>query len=76
MKGAKNILRKYQPIIYFETLPNMEATLGFPVFSEIKNFLKPFNYKFYSVNIKGNIKQVNKVGISLNSLAIPDNFNV
>ena len=76
LKGAKNILGKSQPIIYYETLPNMEATLGFPVFTEIKNFLKNLNYKFYSVDIYGNIKQVNKVGCSLNSLAVPTNFDI
>ena len=76
LKGAKNILEKYQPIIYFETLPNMEESLGFPVFTEIQNMLKCFNYKFYSVNSNGDIKNVDKVGVSLNSLASPKDLSI
>mgnify|MGYP006161668695 CR=1 FL=1 len=69
-------MAKSQPIIYYETLPNIEETLGSPVFTEIKDYLKNINYKFYSVDNEGNIKQVNKVGCSINSLAVPNDFNI
>jgi len=75
LKGAKTVLEKYQPIIYYETLPQIEKTLGFPVFTEIKNLLESLNYKFYSVDNQGNEKLVDKVGSSFYSLAIAEKLN-
>jgi len=71
IKGAKTILEKYRPILYFETLPNIEETRGFPVFTEIANILRNLNYDFYSTSITGELTRQNKVGVSVMTLAIP-----
>ncbi len=70
IKGAEAILEKYRPILYFETLPNIEETRGFPVFTEIANILKKLNYVFYSTSNSGELNRQDKVGVSVMTLAI------
>lgn len=77
LKGAEAVLTRCQPILYFETLPNLETALGFDVYREIADYLGRLNYNFFSVDSQGDIRLVDRVGVSLNTLAIPrENSNL
>jgi FkbM family methyltransferase len=71
--GASDSIRKYRPIIYYETLEPFRAFRGFDIYGEIYNRLHELGYEHYFVLAKGKLVKADSLDVlqSANTLAIP-----
>jgi FkbM family methyltransferase len=71
--GASDSIRKYRPIIYYETLEPFRAFRGFDIYGEIYNRLHELGYHHYFVLGKGKLVKADSLDVllSANTLAIP-----
>ncbi len=72
LEGMKQILSKYKPILYLETLISTEGALGFPVLKHIEEYLKSLDYKLYAFDAKG-FREVQYLYLPENTIAINKN---
>jgi len=73
LTGAREIIRLFRPILFFETLEIFNRHRGSIMFNQIEEYLSDLEYSFFAVDKKAGIKEVNKVGLTNSTLACPKN---
>lgn len=73
LKGAREVISLFKPNLFFETLGIFDRHRGSVIFNQIEEYLANLNYHLFSVNKKGEIRQINKIGVEDHTLACPIN---
>lgn len=69
--GAKNCLRQYRPVIFFESLMEFESYRGKPVLKHLSTYLRELGYEFFEISPKGKRTPVDYPYFSSSTLAVP-----
>ena len=72
IKGGMNTWKRFQPVLYYETIKDFEIKRKKPVFLFIENILADLGYRFYKVSAHGQTAETRYPELSVNTLAIPD----
>ena len=70
IQGAIKILKKYKPVIYFETLKPFIEIRGLDVFTEIKNLLYQLQFVLFDYSKDRGLRRVDLLDLPTNTLAI------
>ena len=71
MRGARELLRKFHPALYFETLPRYVNTTKGAAFAEIRNLLEgEFGYELYRLTDAGEPRPLQGNGHAGYTLAV------
>lgn len=71
LKGSLETLRKFRPIVLFETMEIFRQSRGFDIFLEMENLLKSLNYKLYDLTEAHSLVEVHSGTLPDNTLALP-----
>jgi FkbM family methyltransferase len=71
LSGARNLIRKFRPKIFFESLMDFETFRGVPIRKLTAELLAGLGYELYSVSSDGSLKAVAYPDFSANTLALP-----
>jgi FkbM family methyltransferase len=71
LKGGQESIKRFRPLVYFETLPETPIKRGFDVFQQIVDLVAPFGYQLNRVNLDGSIEPATVASLSHNSMLIP-----
>jgi len=71
-QGAKATLRKFRPILYFETFMSLVEIRWATIFQEIEQLLAEYHYTLYKVDADANLSETTSADLSQNTLALPN----
>lgn len=71
LRGAQGILRKFKPIVFFETFMDFEVYRNAPIRKDASDLLLELGYELYRVADDGELLKVSYPNFSHNTLALP-----
>lgn len=71
--GGSDVLAKFRPIVYYETLESFRINRGFDFYNQIFKILQGIDYRHFAIAGDAQIREINNLNhlISPNTLAIP-----
>jgi FkbM family methyltransferase len=73
LKGSQETLKKFRPIVLFETMELFRESRGFDIFLEMENLLRGLNYKLYDLTEARELAEVHSDSLPDNTIALPAN---
>lgn len=71
LKGSQQTLKKFRPIVLFETMEIFRGARGFDIFLEMENLLKGLNYRLYDLTEARELVEVHSDSLPDNTIALP-----
>jgi FkbM family methyltransferase len=73
LKGGLETWKRFQPVLYFETIREFEAHLKKPIFQEIETMLKGIGYVLYKC-VEGRLVETTSAGFGHDTVAMPSSM--
>jgi len=71
LRGGREVLTRFQPVVLFETMDWAREARGFDIFKEIEELLDQLDYGMHDLAADGTLLDVSSIALPLNTLAIP-----
>lgn len=73
IKGGLQMLKKYRPILSYETLRSFEEERNRRLFQEVAALLHPLGYELFAMTEPGRLIPVHAQHFFANTIALPEN---
>jgi FkbM family methyltransferase len=75
LRGSREALARFRPVVLFETMEWAREARGFDIFKEIEEMLSRLDYGIHDLTADGTLLEVSSRSLPLNTLAIPRSLN-
>jgi FkbM family methyltransferase len=72
LTGARQLIRRFRPKIFFETILDFETFRGRPIRQLSERLLRDLGYRLFKISADGNLEPVVYPHFSQNTLALPE----